>query len=201
MPHKGKPRWESSRLVLRRSIHLIEFFGRDSGPLARVPMALTALLWEQLCREVSSSSIIIPGPTSFWEEFASSTACSQACHVDLNKKDSWRERKQSFSFVVSSFLITVAVKICSLLCPLEAQAIRLKDGVRHHNLEPYPGLASARSVVSQTLPQSRERKVARDCEVHRDTCCIGRLSQKSKKIWHSASQCSRQVNSTVQNRK
>lgn len=49
------------------------------------------------------------------------------------------------------------------------------------------------------LPQSRERKAARGCEVHRDTCCIDRLGQKSKKIWHSASRYSRQVNNTVQN--
>lgn len=49
------------------------------------------------------------------------------------------------------------------------------------------------------LPQSHERKVARGCAVHRDTCCIDILSRKSKKIWHSSSQCSRQVNNTVQN--
>lgn len=111
------------------NIYLIELFSRDSGLLARVPMALTALPREQLCREVSSSSdnnlranFLLRGVC------LEGTACSQACHVDLNKKDSWRERKQSFSFVVNSFLFTVAVKICSLLCPPEAQAIRLKDG-------------------------------------------------------------------------
>ena len=51
------------------------------------------------------------------------------------------------------------------------------------------------------LPQSREKKAARDCAVHRDTCCIDRLNQKSKKIWHSASWNSRQVNNTVENTK
>ena len=48
------------------------------------------------------------------------------------------------------------------------------------------------------LPQSREKKAARDCAVHRDTCCIHKLNQKSKKIWHSASWYSRQVNNTVE---
>lgn len=48
--------------------------------------------------------------------------------------------------MVNSFFITVAVKIRSLLFPLEAKAIRLKDGVKHHNQEPCPGLALARSV-------------------------------------------------------
>lgn len=78
--------------------------------------------------------------------FLAGLACLQACQADLLKQK-WkmgREKKQSFSCVVTGLFLTVAVNIRS---SPEGKGNISEGDVRHHGQEPCLGLASARSAA------------------------------------------------------
>lgn len=78
--------------------------------------------------------------------FLEGLPCSQARHADFKKGKF--ERKKAELLLCGEQLLhhSGSYDMFPPFSP-EAKAIDLKDGVRHHNREPCPGLALARSVV------------------------------------------------------